>query len=67
MKNKMPDKDEMPEIWLKDFASIKGCSRQTIYSAIKRGELNSLKKYNLTLIINDTLAQSWEAQENMKR
>jgi predicted DNA-binding protein YlxM (UPF0122 family) len=64
---KMPDKKEMPEIWLRDFAEIKGCTRQTVYSAIKRGELNSLKKFNVTVILNDKLAQSWQAQENMKR
>jgi hypothetical protein len=47
------------EIWVRDFMKLKKCSRQGTYDAVKRGELNAVKKYNSLFIIWDDDAKKW--------
>jgi len=50
---------DMSEIWVRDFMKLKKCSRQGAYDAVKRGELNAVKKYNSLFIIWDEDAKKW--------
>lgn len=50
-----------------EFAEIKNCSRQTVYNAINRGELDTIVKFGKKLINLTKKNKSWEAKESMKR
>jgi predicted DNA-binding protein YlxM (UPF0122 family) len=52
---------------IKEFAELKNCSRQTIYNAIKRGELDPASKYNKTLLKDSAKNKNWLPVENKKR
>lgn len=43
-----------------EFAELKGTTRQTIYNAIERGELDSVKKFSTTLIRNTQKNRDWQ-------
>jgi predicted DNA-binding protein YlxM (UPF0122 family) len=50
-----------------EFASEKNCSRQTVYNAIKRGELDTASQYGKVLLRDTAKNKNWLPVENMKR
>lgn len=50
-----------------EFALKKHCSRQTVYNAIKRGELETSRKYGKTLLKDSAKNKNWQPQESKKR
>ena len=50
-----------------EFAEEKNCSRQTIYNTIKRGELDTMKKYGKILLKGNIKNADWQAAESKKR
>lgn len=58
----MPNYFTIPE-----YAALKKCTRQTIYSAIKRGEINSVVVYGKTLITKSKTNEKWIPMESKKR
>lgn len=50
-----------------EFAKRKNCTVQTIYNAIKRGEVNTTVKYNKQLIKQSKKNDNWVAMESKKR
>jgi len=50
-----------------EFAELKSCSRQTIYNAIKRGELESSRLYGKLLLKKTAKNKDWTPQESKKR
>lgn len=50
-----------------EFAKKKNCSRQTVYSAIRRGDLDFTKKYGKILLVDNVKNKKWFPKENMKR
>ena len=50
-----------------EFAKEKDCSRQTIYNAINRNELETIVKYGRTLLNATTKNNNWVADLTKKR
>ena len=50
-----------------EFAKLKNTTRQTIFNAIKRGELSTAKLYGKNLIRKTKLNDAWKAMESKKR
>jgi hypothetical protein len=50
-----------------EFASEKNCSRQTVYNAIKRGELETASLYGKKLIKDTARNKNWIPAESKKR
>lgn len=50
-----------------EFALKKNCTRQTVYNAIKRGELETFRKYGKTLLKDTAKNKNWIPVENKKR
>jgi len=50
-----------------EFAEEKDCSRQTVYSAIRRGEVEPIKKYGKWLIKSNVKNAKWQPDESKKR
>ena len=50
-----------------EFATEKNCSRQTVYQAMKRGELDYTEKYGKKLLNDTAKNKSWTPQVNMRR
>ena len=50
-----------------EFAKEKDCSRQTIYNAINRNELDTTEKYGKTLLNATTKNKNWVAVLTKKR
>jgi predicted DNA-binding protein YlxM (UPF0122 family) len=50
-----------------EFATEKNCSRQTVYNAIKRGELDTASKYGKMLLRDTAKNKNWVSAENKKR
>jgi predicted DNA-binding protein YlxM (UPF0122 family) len=52
---------------LVEFAALKKTTRQTIYSAINRNEIDSVQLYGKTLIKKNKKNDSWQVKVNMQR
>jgi len=52
---------------ISEFAELKNCTRQTIYSAVKRGEVEASRLYGKLLVRKSAKNKKWEPQENKKR
>lgn len=50
-----------------EFAKQNGCSRQTIYNAIKRGELDTVPQYGKVLLRDVAKNKNWIPAESKKR
>jgi predicted DNA-binding protein YlxM (UPF0122 family) len=50
-----------------EFATEKNCSRQTVYNAIKRGELDTASQYGKVLLRDTAKNKNWLPVENKKR
>lgn len=50
-----------------EFAKNKNCSRQTVYNAIKRNELDTDSKFGKTLLRNTEKNKNWMPIEAKKR
>jgi hypothetical protein len=50
-------------------AEKKGCSRQTIYNALDRGDLTegSLRNSNMRLVVKDEAWEEWEPTDTGRR
>lgn len=46
----------------KEFADLKGVSRQTVHSLIKTGKINTAEIYGKKLIVLDRTAKEWKAE-----
>lgn len=58
----------MPNYYeISEFAGLKNCSRQTVYNAIKRGELETSRMYGKLLLKKSVKNQNWQSQESKKR
>ena len=49
-----------------EFAKEKECSRQTIYNAIKRGELDAIKRHSTTLIRETKRNKLWKPDDSKR-
>lgn len=50
-----------------EFATDKNCTRQTIYNAIKRGELETASQYGKVLLKDTAKNKNWIPAESKKR
>ena len=50
-----------------EFAKLKNTTRQTIYNAIKRGDIETAEAYGLTLIRKNKTNDAWSVMESKKR
>lgn len=58
----------MPNYYtITEFAKLKNTTRQTIFNAIKRGELSTAKLYGKNLIRKTKQNDAWKAMESKKR
>jgi predicted DNA-binding protein YlxM (UPF0122 family) len=50
-----------------EFAKNKNCSRQTVYNAIKRNELDTSSRFGKTLLRDTEKNKNWMSIESKKR
>ena len=50
-----------------EFAKNKNCSRQTVYNAINRNELDTFPQFGKTLLRDTEKNKNWKPIENKKR
>lgn len=50
-----------------EFAALKKTTRQTIYTAINKNEIDFVKMYGKTLIRNNKKNNTWQVQTSMQR
>ena len=56
----------MTYLTIPQFANLKGVSRQTVYSAIKRREIDSINLYGKTLILSNTMSKNYKPHQGVK-
>ena len=50
-----------------EFAKEKGCSRQSIYDAINKGKLETIRKYGKQLLKDTPKNRDWEPKNKLER
>jgi len=57
----------MPDyLTIVEFANLKKTTRQTIYNAINRNEIDTVKLYGKTLIRNNKKNDTWEVNSDQQ-
>ena len=63
IKRKEMTKQQYEEIYILDYTKRRKTSRQTVYSAIQRGELDSVSRFgNKTFILMNDKGEKWRPQ-----
>lgn len=60
----MTDSNEFLSV--RQAAEAKGCSRQTIYNAIERGDLNGSRVGTYRVVLRDDAFERWEVKEKYR-